>query len=206
MKKLVMAPSGLRARLLALIGRERRRAEEGQAAEIRAKMNALVDADVIAALQDAAAAGVRLRLNVRGICCLRPPAGGRGAPVSVVSIVDRYLEHARVFWFRNGGDEELYLASADWMPRNLDRRIELMFPVEAEPCRGRVLQALDAMFRDNVKARVLGPDGTWARMRPEPGEAPFRVQVELYRERLETSRRSSRSRGVVFEPIVSPAP
>jgi polyphosphate kinase len=203
MKKLTMAPTGLRARLLALILRERRRAEEGQAAEIRAKMNALVDPEVIGALQEAAAAGVRLRLNVRGTCCLRPPARG-GAPVSVVSIVDRYLEHARVFWFRNGGDEELYLASADWMPRNLDRRIELMFPVEAEPCRGRVLAALDAMFKDNVKARVLRPDGTWARVRPEPGEAPFRAQVELYRDRLETSRRSSRSRGVVFEPIASP--
>jgi polyphosphate kinase len=204
MKKLVMAPTRLRARILALIGRERRRAEEGQAAEIRAKMNALVDPEVIAALGEAAAAGVRLRLNVRGICCLRPPAPGRGAPVSVVSVVDRYLEHARVFWFRNGGDEELYLASADWMPRNLDRRIELMFPVEAEPCRGRVLQALDAMFRDNVKARVLGPDGVWTRRRPEPGEAPYRAQVELYRERLGTAKRSSLSRGVVFEPIASP--
>jgi polyphosphate kinase len=204
MKKLVMAPTRLRARILALIGRERRRAEEGQAAEIRAKMNALVDPEVIAALGEAAAAGVRLRLNVRGICCLRPPAPGRGAPVSVVSVVDRYLEHARVFWFRNGGDEELYLASADWMPRNLDRRIELMFPVEAEPCRGRVLQALDAMFKDNVKARVLGPDGVWTRRRPEPGEAPYRAQVEQYRERLGMAKRSSLSRGVVFEPIASP--
>jgi polyphosphate kinase len=206
MKKLTMAPTRLRARLLALIVRERRRAEAGQAAEIRAKMNALVDPEVIAALQEAAAAGVRLWLNVRGICCLRPPApGARGAPVTVVSIVDRYLEHARVFWFRNGGDEELYLASADWMPRNLDRRIELMFPVEAEPCRGRVLQALDAMFKDNVKARILGPDGVWTR-RPGKGEAPFRAQVELYRERLETAKRSSRPSGVVFEPIASPRP
>ena len=204
MKKLVMAPTRLRARLLALVARERRRAEEGQAAEIRAKMNALVDPEVIAALGQAAAAGVRLRLNVRGICCLRPPARGAGAPVSVVSVVDRYLEHARVFWFRNGGDEELYLASADWMPRNLDRRIELMFPVEAEPCRSRVLAALDAMFRDNVKARVLGPDGVWTRRRTEPGETPYRAQVELYRERLESGRRSSRALGLVFEPIASP--
>jgi polyphosphate kinase len=204
MKKLVMAPTRLRARVLALIRRERRRAEDGQQAEIRAKMNSLVDREVIEALCRAAAAGVRIRLNVRGICCLRPGAAAAGESVTVVSVVDRYLEHARVFWFLNGGDEELYLSSADWMPRNLDRRIELMFPVEDEACRLRVLASLDAMFLDNVKARVLSPLGTWTHRRPEPGETPFRAQVELYRDRLEALQRAGRPHDVVLEPIASP--
>src|SRR5574341_1463053 len=138
-KKLVMAPSGLRERLLKLIERERRRAEEGQAAEIRGKMNSLVDEDIIRALYDASRAGVRIRLNVRGICCLRPGLKGVSDTIEVISIVDRCLEHARVFYFRNGGDEEVYLSSADWMPRNLDRRIELLVPVEGTEPRRKVL-------------------------------------------------------------------
>ena len=131
MKKLVMAPTQLRERVLRLIGRERRRAESGQPAEIRAKMNSLVDEDIIRALYDAAKAGTKIRLNVRGICCLRPGLKGTSDGIEVVSIVDRFLEHSRIFQFKNGGDDEVYLSSADWMPRNLDRRIELLFPVEA---------------------------------------------------------------------------
>ncbi len=122
MKKLVMAPTMLRERTLRLIEREQRRAEAGQAAEIRAKMNALVDEDLIRALYEASKAGVRIRLNVRGICCLRPGVKGLSETIEVVSIVDRFLEHARIFHFRNGGDEELYLGSADWMPRTAGRR------------------------------------------------------------------------------------
>ncbi|HEV7499766.1 MAG TPA: polyphosphate kinase 1, partial [Vicinamibacteria bacterium] len=129
MKRLAMAPTTLRERLLRLIQREQRRAEEGQPAEIRAKMNSLVDEEMIRALYDASRAGVRIRLNVRGICCLRPGVKGVSETIEVFSIVDRFLEHSRVFHFRNGGDDEIYLSSADWMPRNLDRRIELLFPV-----------------------------------------------------------------------------
>ena len=131
MKKLVMAPSQLRDRLLKLIERETRRAQDGQPALIRAKMNALVDERVIDALYRASRAGVRVRLNVRGICVLRPGVKGLSENIEVVSIVGRFLEHARIFHFQNGGEDEVYLASADWMPRNLDRRIELMAPVEA---------------------------------------------------------------------------
>src|SRR5207237_4310002 len=109
MKKLVMAPTALRERFLRLIEREKRRAEAGQAAEIRAKMNALVDEDVIRALYDASKAGVRIRWNVRGICCLRPGLRGVSENIDVVSVVDRFLEHARIFYFRNGGDEEVYM-------------------------------------------------------------------------------------------------
>jgi len=204
MKTLVMAPTRLRDRLLHLIRREMRRARDGQVAGIRAKMNALVDSEIIEALYEAAQAGVPIRLNVRGTCCLRPGVPGLSEGIEVVSIVDRHLEHARMFWFRNGGDEELYLSSADWMPRNLDRRIELMFPVGSEPCRGRAKAALLAMFQDNVKARLLGPDGVWTRKRPTRGEDPYRAQTEIYRETLAEARQARSAAGVVLEPRLRP--
>ena len=203
MKKLAMAPFHLRERFLKLIERERRRAEAGQAAEIRGKMNALVDEDIIRALYDASRAGVKIRLNVRGICCLRPGVKGVSEQIEVVSIVDRFLEHSRIFHFRNGGDEEVYLASADWMPRNLDRRIELLFPVEAPECRQKILAALDAMFQDNVTARRLQPDGTYKRKRPAKGEEPFRTQIHLYREAQKAADRA-KSAAVSLEPIATP--
>ncbi len=204
LKKLVMAPTRLRERIVALIERERRRAQDGQPTGIRAKMNALVDRDVIEALYDAAAAGVPIRLNVRGICCLRPGVPGLSETIDVVSVVDRFLEHARVFCFHNGGDEEVWLSSADWMPRNLDRRIELMFPVPSEAGRRKVLGAFEAMWRDNVKGRRLGPDGSWIRRRPGPGEEAYRAQVDLYREAAEEIHRAQEAVGIVFEPILMP--
>jgi polyphosphate kinase len=182
MRKLVMAPTQLRERLLKLIEREARRAESGQPAQIRAKMNSLVDVQTVHALYAAARAGVRIHLNVRGICTLRPGVPGLSDRIEVVSIVGRYLEHARIFHFLNGGDEQVYLASADWMTRNLDRRIELMFPVEDAACRRKVLQALDAMFLDNVKARRLEPDGRYLHLRHARGAEPVAVQAELYRQ------------------------
>jgi polyphosphate kinase len=204
MKKLTMAPTRLRERILFLIDREKRRAEAGQAAEIRAKMNSLVDEDIIRALYDASRAGVKIRLNVRGICCLRPGVKGTSENIEVVSIVDRFLEHARVFHFRNGGDEEFYLASADWMPRNLDRRIELLFPVGAADCREEVRTALDAVFADNVKARRLQSDGSYKRRRPAKGEEPFRAQVELYRETRRALQRAKAAEELTLTPITSP--
>jgi polyphosphate kinase len=203
MKKLTMAPTGLRERILKLIARERKRAEEGQAAEIRAKMNALVDEDIIRALYDASRAGVRIRLNVRGVCCLKPGVKGLSDTIEVVSIVDRFLEHARIAYFRNGGDEEVYLSSADWMPRNLDRRIELLFPVGAA-CRPKIMEALDAMFQDNVKSRRLLPDGAYRRRRPLKGEEPFSAQLFLYRQAVRAAERARAATEVVFEPLSSP--
>ena len=205
MKKLVMAPTMLRDRFLKLIERERRRAESGQAAEIRAKMNSLVDEEMIRALYDASRAGVRIRLNVRGICCLRPGVKGVSETIEVVSIVDRFLEHSRVYHFRNGGDEEVYLSSADWMPRNLDRRIELLFPVAEPEPRRKVLEALDAMFLDNVKARRLMPDGSYKRKRPLKGEEPFRAQINIYREAKRARERARAATSVAFEPVAAPA-
>lgn len=203
MKKLCMAPTQLRERLLQLVERERRRAEEGQAAQIRAKMNGLVDEDLIRALYDAARAGVQVQLNVRGICCLRPGLKGVSENVQVVSIVDRFLEHARIFHFRDGGDDAVYLSSADWMPRNLDRRIELLFPVESPECKARLLGALDVVFQDNVKARRLQSDGSYRRRRPEKGEEPYRAQLVLYREAQKLAARP-RGGGVTLEPLAAP--
>jgi polyphosphate kinase len=204
MKKLVMAPTQLRERFLRLIERERRRAEEGQAAEIRAKMNSLVDEEIVHALYAASRAGVKVRLNVRGTCCLRPGLKGASETIEVVSVVDRFLEHARVFYFRNGGDEEVYLASADWMTRNLDRRVELMFPVESAEGRAKVLAALDAVFQDNVKVRKLLPDGTWRRKTQRKGEEPFRAQIETYRQAQRALGRARARAGVSLEPLAAP--
>jgi polyphosphate kinase len=202
MKRLVMAPTNLRDRFVKLIERERRRAESGQAAEIRAKMNALVDEEIIRALYDASRAGVKIRLNVRGVCCLRPGVKGVSETIEVVSIVDRFLEHSRVYHFRNGGDEEVYLSSADWMPRNLDRRIELLFPV-GPACRGKVLEVLDAMFLDNVKSRRLTAEGVYRRRKGLRGEEPQRAQSLLYKKTQEAAERA-RATTVTFEPITSP--
>ena len=182
MDRLTMAPLALRTRVLAMIERERRRAEEGQPALVRAKMNALVDEDIIRALYAASRAGVKVKLNVRGICCLRPGVKGVSDNIEVVSIVDRYLEHSRIYHFRNGGDEEYYIASADWMPRNLDRRIELMTRITAKEATDRLSTVLDWFFEDNQKARVLEPDGTYRRKKAGKGEEASRAQQRLYDE------------------------
>jgi polyphosphate kinase len=200
LKKLVMAPTALRQRLLKLIERERRRADAGQPAEIVAKMNSLLDPEIIEALYAASRAGVRVRLNVRGSCALRPGIPGISTNIDVVSIVDRFLEHARVFYFSNGGDEVVYLSSADWMARNLDRRVELMFPVDSAGPKTRVISALRAMFRDTVKAWWLGPDGIYRRAAPAPGEPPFRVQEHLLDEARRRTLLARDGAGVEFRP------
>jgi polyphosphate kinase len=200
LKKLVMAPTGLRERFFKLIARERRRALSGQPAEIVAKMNSLIDDEIIEALYDASRAGVRIRLNVRGICALRPGVSGASDNIEVVSIVDRFLEHSRIYYFHNAGDEEVYLASADWMSRNLDKRIELMFPIEAPQHKARVLNSLRAMFRDNIKARMLGSDGVYRRASPSAGEPPFRAQQHLYDEARRSAAAARDRLGVTFQP------
>jgi polyphosphate kinase len=169
-----------------------------------AKMNSLIDDEIIEALYAASQAGVRIRLNVRGICALRP--GVPASPnVEVVSVVDRYLEHSRIYAFHNGGDEDVYLASADWMTRNLDKRVELLFPIEAAEHKAKVLHALRAMFRDTVKSWWLGADGGYHRRQLMPGESSFRVQHALQDE----ARRALSARegaGVVFQPQQRDAP
>ena len=200
LKKLVMAPTHLRPRFLKLIERERRRAEAGQPAEIVAKMNSLIDEEIIAALYAASQAGVVIRLNVRGICALRPGVPAVSDTIEVISIVDRFLEHSRVYYFQNGGDDQVYLSSADWMTRNLDKRVELMFPIEDSGHKSSVLYALRAMFRDNVKARCLRADGTYERKEPAPGEQPFRVQQHLQDEARRRTTLARERKGVTFSP------
>lgn len=199
-RKLDAAPIGLRERLLELIEGETERSRQGQKARIDAKLNSLVDPEIIDALYEASKAGVRVRLNVRGICCLRPGVKGLSENVRVVSIIDRFLEHARVLYFRHGGDERVFLSSADWMPRNLDRRVELLVPVEAPPLRKRLLHILALYFKDNVKSRELRPDGTYKPVRPSEKHPEFRSQEELYREAVEAVRTAELSRRTVFEP------
>ena len=198
--KLSLAPTGLRRRFVKLIDRERKRAEAGLPAEIVAKMNSLTDGQIIEALYAASRAGVKVRLNVRGMCALRPGVPGVSDHIEVISIVDRFLEHARVYYFHNGGDDEVYLASADWMTRNLDKRIELMFPVEQEDHRKTVLAALRAMFRDNVKARRLGPDGVYTRVTPAKGEAPYRAQYALQEDARRAEEIARDRAGQTFQP------
>lgn len=198
--KLVMAPTGLRRQFLKFIDRERRRAEGGLPAEIIAKMNSLSDGEIVEALYAASRAGVRIRLNVRGICVLRPGVAGVSENIEVVSIVDRFLEHARVYYFKNGGEDEVYLASADWMTRNLDKRIEIMFPLESKPAKRAARAALDAMFRDNVKARRLMPDGSYKRIRRTKEEPAFRVQQFLQDEAKRAADLARERESVTFQP------
>jgi polyphosphate kinase len=169
-----VAPLGLKERILDLIGRETGFGERGR---IIAKMNSLVDPEVISALYRASAAGVRIDLLVRGICCLQPGVAGQSENIRVVSVVDRFLEHARIFFFEAGGRQEVYLSSADWMPRNFVRRVEVMFPIDDEAIRDRLLgEILVTQLADNVKARVLLADGSHARLTADNGAAPMRSQ------------------------------
>ncbi|WP_294228175.1 polyphosphate kinase 1 [Prosthecobacter sp.] len=159
--KLSMAPYGLRERLLSMIRSETERARQGDAAEIMLKMNALEDRQMIEALYEASQAGVKIRLNVRGICCLRPGVKGVSENISVVSIIDRNLEHARIFWFRQGGKPVVFIASADFMNRNLSKRVELLTPVEDKEARKRLQHILEVHFADTARGRILKSDGTW---------------------------------------------
>jgi polyphosphate kinase len=173
-----MAPFGLRQRVIELIRRERAHAEAGKEARIVGQLNALVDAEVIDELYLAGKAGAKIDLIVRGICCLRPRLPGLSENIRVISIVDRFLEHARAYMFWNAGKPEFYLASADWMPRNLDRRIELQFPVLDPALQAQVQEALEVELKDDVKAREIGPNGE--SVRRTPGPAPLRSQVRRY--------------------------
>jgi polyphosphate kinase len=159
--KLSMAPFGLRERLLAMIESETERARKGDEAEITLKMNALEDAEMIQALYAASQAGVKVRLNIRGICCLRPGVAGVSENITVVSIIDRYLEHARIYCFKQGGRPVVFISSADFMTRNLSKRVELLIPIEDSRARKRLLQIMDTHFADSARGRVLGADRSW---------------------------------------------
>ncbi len=183
---LIPAPGMLRAEFLRLIARERDNAQKGLPARIDAKMNSLVDPDIIRALYGAGRAGVKIDLTVRGICCLRPGMEGVSENIAVRSIVGRFLEHARIYRFENAGEPEMYLSSADWMPRNLDRRVELMFPVLDGEIREKILRVMELQRRDTAKAWLLKPDGMYERVMPARGEERFNSQEALIPENQES--------------------
>ena len=162
--KIEVAPFGLRRKLLRLIRREALRSTPEHPGFIRAKMNSLADPDLIEALYMASKAGVRIELNVRGICRLRPGVAHLSENIEVISIVDQFLEHSRIFHFANGGEDELYISSADWMPRNLDRRLEMLVPIDDAASKKELIEVLDIYFRDNTKAWVLHSDGTYSKV------------------------------------------
>ena len=162
--ELVLAPIWLRTRFMRLIARETKHAREGKPAKIVAKMNSLCDEGIIAALYEASAAGVEIELIVRGICCLKVGIPGISENIHVRSIVGNFLEHSRIFFFLNDGEEGLYMGSADWMPRNLDRRVEILFPVLDDTLKEKVKHILDVELADNTKAHVLKPDGEYEKI------------------------------------------
>jgi len=199
-RKIEMAPLGLREALLEMIEAETKRKQQGLKAHIVAKVNALVDPKMIAALYAASQAGVKVKLNVRGICCLRPGVPDLSENIEVVSIVDRFLEHARILYFYHGGDERVFISSADWMPRSFDRRVELLTPVEDTAARHRLINVLDTYFRDNRKARRLLPDGRYEPLRDDDDGEPRAAQETLYLEACEAVRRAKQSHPTMFEP------
>jgi len=190
--KIDVAPFTLKRKLLRLITRESMRSSAEKPGLIMAKLNSLVDPIVIEALYRASKAGVRIKLNVRGICCLKPGVPGLSDRIEVTSLVDMFLEHSRIFYFQNGGDEEVYLSSADWMPRNLDRRVEVMFPIESKEIKKEMIQLLDIYFRDNVKSWKLGPDGSYQKLESDPKKR-FRAQEFLCKRILEREEASLKS-------------
>lgn len=195
-QKLSMAPYGLRERVLSLIASETARASQGESAEIMLKMNALEDRQMIEALYNASQAGVKIRLNVRGICCLRPGVKGISENISVVSIIDRYLEHARIFWFRQGGKPAVFIASADFMNRNLSKRVELLVPVEGKEARKRLQHILEVHFSDTARGRVLRSDGTWHLPQVTASKA-VRSQEQFAKETARRTRQANESPDVL---------
>lgn len=162
--RLSLAPLWLKDRCLYLIRRETEHAKAGNGGHIIAKMNSLCDREIIAALYQASSAGVKVELIVRGICCLKVGIPGLSENISVRSIVGNFLEHSRIFYFANDGKSEIYMGSADWMPRNLERRVEILFPVEDERLKGKVMHILEGQLKDNVKAHILQPDGSYEKV------------------------------------------
>ena len=203
--KLSVAPLWLRHRFLRMINRETEHAREGREAHIMAKMNSLCDKEIISALYDASCAGVKIELVVRGICCLKAGVPGLSENISVRSIVGNFLEHSRIFYFFNDGSPEVYMGSADWMPRNLDRRVEILFPVEDEILKEKVIHILELELEDNVKAHILKPDGSYEKV-DKRGKVLVNSQEQFCKEAIEMAKACQDAGDPVvtriFQPIV----
>ncbi len=205
--KLIVAPLWIRDRFFEMIAREKQHALEGKPAHIVAKMNSLCDQKIIKALYEASAAGVKIDLIVRGICCLKVGIPGISENITVRSIVGNFLEHSRIFYFYNNGFEEVYMGSADWMPRNLDKRVEIVFPVEDEACKAEVMEVLKIQLEDTLKAHLLQPDGSYEKV-DRRGKAPLCAQdyfcekaIREAKEREAEKKTFEKTR--VFEPMLN---
>ncbi len=201
-QRLIPAPTLMKATLLDLISGEAERAKQGFPARIIAKVNSLQDPEIINALYKASRAGVEIKLNVRGICCLKPGDPRYSKNIEVISVIDRFLEHARLFYFHQGGDSKIYIASADWMTRNLEKRVELMIPIEEAALKRRLVRILEAFFQDNTQASRLLPDGTSQRIVRAKGQKAFRAQENFYQQARKTAKAREHERAMTFEPHV----
>jgi polyphosphate kinase len=194
------APIGLREKLLEMIEVETDRAKRGHEARIVAKLNSLVDPEMINALYRASAAGVNIQLNIRGICCLKPGVPKLSENIRVTSIIDRFLEHARIYYFYHGGDRRVFISSADLMQRNLDRRVELLVPILDSDCKRQAIRILEYCLKDNVKARRIRPDGGYDKPTPNI-QSPFRCQTEFERFAREAEEGAFESKRMMFIPL-----
>jgi polyphosphate kinase len=205
--KISVAPIDLRQTLTKLIEKEIANAQAGKPASIKIKINSLVDADMILLLYKASMAGVKIDLNVRGICCLKPNLLGISENIRVISIVGRFLEHSRIYYFENNGNPKIFLSSADLMPRNLNRRVEILFPIEDPDLKNKIINILDVIFRDNHNARLLLPDGKYIRLTPKKNEPRFSSQryfrEEILKEFEEKERNKEEKRRSIFQPLTN---
>lgn len=199
-RSLFPSPGMMKQRLIELIEAETERALRGEPAGIQAKMNSLNDKEIMRALEKASQAGVRINLNIRGICCWTPDTPQGQVRTRIISIVDRYLEHARIFSFANGGSPLVYIASADWMSRNLDRRIELMIPIENRELAARVRGILDSCFNDTAQAYVIRPDGRSVRVSPPARAKSFAMQQHLQEQAQHSARIQEQNSRQTLEP------
>lgn len=201
--KLAIAPLWLRDRFTALIEREKEYAKAGKPAFIKAKMNSLCDSKIIASLYEAARSGVQIELVVRGICCLKTGIPDVSENIHVRSIVGNFLEHSRIFYFHNNGNEEVYMGSADWMPRNLDKRVEILFPVEDEALKAEVIHVLEIQLADNLKAHILQPDGNYEKQSLR-GKKKLSAQNYFCREAVNAAKadKQKKENSRTFEPMV----
>jgi len=181
-QRLTIAPTDMRQRLLDLIEREIQSSTPGDKGLIMAKLNAIQDPAVCRALYRASQAGVKVLLNVRGICCVRPGVKNVSDNIEVYSIIDRFLEHSRIFYFRNAGHEEVFLSSADWMKRNLDLRLEILFPVRSAAIKSRLTDILKTFFADNTQTWQLQPNGSYKRIPPRGKK--IRAQEKFFKEAI----------------------
>jgi polyphosphate kinase len=197
-QELTIAPTDMKQKFIDLIEREIHSGSEGQPGLIMAKVNSLQDIDICRALYRASQRGVKILLNVRGICCLRPGIKGISENIKVHSIVDRFLEHARIFYFRNGGHDEVYMSSADWMKRNLDKRLELLFPVRSDKHKRRLIDILNIFFKDNTNTHILNSDGSYS---PAKKKGKKISAQETFYNVITEAHKKNKNKSLRFRPI-----